>query len=61
VAAPTYTQAELVIECRKIYWQNMDPSHFLDPSIARMYREKDYHRIYYCEILAVEGTDPYRK
>jgi len=60
VAAPVYDQAELAIECRKIYWQNMDPSHFLDPAIARNYREKDYHRIYYGEILAVQGTEQYR-
>ena len=59
-AAPCYDQAQLVIECRKIYWQNMDPEHFLDPAIARIYHEKDYHRIYYGEILAVQGTDQYR-
>jgi flavin reductase (DIM6/NTAB) family NADH-FMN oxidoreductase RutF len=60
VAAPAYNEAGLVIECRKIYWQNVDPGHFLDPAIARNYPQKDYHRIYYGEILAVQGTDPYR-
>ncbi len=59
VAAPSYAEADLVIECRKMYWQNMDPSHFLDPAIARIYQEKDYHRIYYGEILAVQGTSRY--
>ncbi len=61
VAAPAYAEAEVVLECRKMYWQNMDPSHFLDSTIARMYAEKDYHRIYYGEILAVQGTEQYSK
>ncbi len=55
IAAPVYAQAQLAIECRKIYWQDIEPSHFLDPTIDRNYHEKDYHRIYYGEILAVQG------
>jgi flavin reductase (DIM6/NTAB) family NADH-FMN oxidoreductase RutF len=61
VAAPAYTEAGLVIECRKIYWQDLDPAHFLDPAIARNYPHKDYHRIYYGEILAVQGTEQYHQ
>ncbi len=59
VAAPSYAEAELVIECRKIYWQDLLPEHFLDPEIAKNYPEKDYHRIYYGEILAVQGSERY--
>lgn len=59
VSAPAFAEAELVIECRKMYWQDLDPTHFLLPDIARNYPEKDYHRIYYGEILAVHGTDQY--
>ena len=47
------------IECRKIYWQDFDPGHFLNPAIDRNYPQKDYHRIYYGEILAVQGTQQY--
>jgi flavin reductase (DIM6/NTAB) family NADH-FMN oxidoreductase RutF len=60
VAAPVYAEASLVIECRKIYWQDLDPAHFLNPEIGRNYPMKDYHRIYYGEILAVQGTDQYQ-
>jgi flavin reductase (DIM6/NTAB) family NADH-FMN oxidoreductase RutF len=60
VAAPAYAEASLVIECRKIYWQDLEPANFLDPAIKRNYPMKDYHRIYYGEILAVQGTDQYR-
>lgn len=58
-AAPAFVEAELVIACRKMYWQDIDPAHFLDPQIDRNYPEKDYHRIYFGEILAVEGTQRY--
>ncbi len=59
ISAPAYAEASLVIECRKIYWQDLDPSHFLDPAIDRNYPRKDYHRAYYGEILAVHGTQAY--
>lgn len=52
-AAPVYAEAALTVECRKMYWQDMDPSHFLDTGIQRNYPENDYHRIYFGEILAV--------
>jgi flavin reductase (DIM6/NTAB) family NADH-FMN oxidoreductase RutF len=59
VAAPAFAEAELVIECRKIYWEDIDPTHFLDPRIDDNYPRKDYHRIYFGEILAVFGGPSY--
>jgi len=53
VSAPSFKQAELVIECKKIYWQDFDQSHFLDPRTERLYPHHDYHRIYYGEILYI--------
>jgi len=53
VAAPSYAEAELVLECRKIYWQDLDPTHFLDPEIERNYPQKDYHRVYFGEIVVI--------
>lgn len=60
VAAPSFQEAELVVECRTMYWQDLDPSHFLDSSIESNYPKKDYHRAYFGEILAVRGIDAYR-
>jgi len=57
VDSPAFAEAELVVECRKIYWDDFEPTRFLDPAVEQEYPEKDYHRIYYGEILAVEG-DP---
>ncbi|MDP2791178.1 MAG: flavin reductase [Rectinemataceae bacterium] len=59
VSSPGYEEAELIIECRKMYWQDIDPAHFLDPSIAGNYASKDYHRAYFGEIVAISGIDTY--
>lgn len=59
VAAPAFAEAELVVECRKIYWQDMQPENFLDPAIEGLYSGRDYHRIYFGEIVAVAGTEKF--
>ncbi|RPI34528.1 MAG: flavin reductase family protein [Chloroflexota bacterium] len=56
VAAPCFVEAELVIECRKIYWSDFDPTHFIDQKIDRNYPTQDYHRNYFGEILAISGA-----
>ncbi len=60
VAAPSYAEAELVLECRKTYWQDLEPAHFLIPEIDQNYPEKDYHRIYYGEVVAIFGAEHYQ-
>jgi len=59
VAAPGFAEAGLILECRKIYWADLDPTHFLDPSIEKNYPQHDYHRIYFGEILVVLGETSY--
>jgi flavin reductase (DIM6/NTAB) family NADH-FMN oxidoreductase RutF len=61
VDAPSFEEATLVIECRKLYWQDIDPARFLDPAIEKNYPSKDYHRSYFGEILAVQGVDAFRR
>ena len=58
VAAPAFAEAELVLECRKLYWQDLDPSHFLDPKIDLLYNQ-DYHRMFFGEVVAISGTEKY--
>jgi flavin reductase (DIM6/NTAB) family NADH-FMN oxidoreductase RutF len=60
VASPGFDEAELIVECRKMYADDFDPSRFLDPSIQANYPNKDYHRMYFGEIVAVSGTSAYR-
>ena len=52
VAAPAYNEASLILECRKIYCQDMDPRGFIDKTIQDNYAANDYHRIYFGEILS---------
>lgn len=60
VAAPAFKEAEIVIECKKMYADDLNPAHFLDRSIHKNYPDYDYHCIYYGEILAVTGIDKYQ-
>lgn len=60
VAAPAFAEAELVLECRKIYRDRFDPAGFLEPKIESFYPQKDYHTVYFGEIVAVRGEAKYR-
>ncbi|KWT92663.1 flavin reductase [Candidatus Magnetominusculus xianensis] len=46
-----FKEARLVFLCRKIYYQDIDPGHFIDPSIESNYQLNDYHRMYLGEII----------
>lgn len=52
-AAPYFEEAELVLICRKLYAQDMDPALFLDERIEDNYHGTDYHRMYIGEIEKV--------
>ncbi len=45
-----FAEAELILVCRKIYFQDLDPKNFLEPFIGEAYPEKGYHRMYVGEI-----------
>jgi len=47
-----YEQADLMIECRKMYFSDLDPANFIHPSIKENYPKNDYHRMYIGEILS---------
>ncbi len=53
----SFTQARLVIECKKIYYQDINPEHFLDAAIEKCYPKKDYHRMYIGEVLRILVRD----
>jgi len=61
IAAPSFAEASLVLECRKIYWDDFHPEQFLDPRIDKNYPLKDYHRIYFGEILSLFGDDNFKE
>ena len=45
-----YNEAKIVILCKKIYYQDLEPKNFIDKSIHKNYPQKDYHRMYVGEI-----------
>jgi flavin reductase (DIM6/NTAB) family NADH-FMN oxidoreductase RutF len=45
-----FDEARMVLLCRKVYSQDIDPERFVDQSIKNLYPQKDYHRMYVGEI-----------
>lgn len=60
VSSPTFSEAELSVECEKIYFQDYTPEHFLAPFIHKQYDGGDYHRLYYGKILQIKGISKYQ-
>jgi flavin reductase (DIM6/NTAB) family NADH-FMN oxidoreductase RutF len=46
-----FQQARLVMECRKIYYADINPNHFLDHTLSGVYPDNDFHRMYMGEII----------
>ncbi|MCC8023360.1 MAG: flavin reductase [Clostridiales bacterium] len=51
--APYFEEAKLVVLCRKLAAQNLDPASFLDSAVEKCYPEQDYHRMFVGEITGV--------
>ncbi len=47
-----YEQSKLMLECRKLYFSDIDPGHFLVQGISSNYPKQDYHRMYIGEITS---------
>lgn len=60
IAAPGFAEAELILECKKVYFDDLTPSNAA-PSVEEFYHGQDYHRVYIGEILAVYGTSKYQR
>lgn len=47
----TFEEANLVLVCKKLYFDDLEPKQFLDSEIEKNYAAKDYHRMYILEIV----------
>ena len=47
----SFEEAEITLICKKIYYQDIDPANFTDKDLDRNYPNKDYHRMYFGEIV----------
>ena len=59
VSSPCFAEANLILECKKNYWDDFKSENFLDPKTDKNYPKKDYHRIYFGEILAIWGVESF--
>ncbi|MCE1252266.1 MAG: flavin reductase [Anaerolineae bacterium] len=59
VGAPAFAEAELIIKCRKVYYQDLNPDHFLADYVKESYPAGDIHRVYYGEIVGIEAPEPF--
>ncbi|HLO91774.1 MAG TPA: flavin reductase [Lentimicrobium sp.] len=48
-----FNEARIVIVCRKVYQEDIQPEHFLASFILKHYPSMDYHRMYIGEIMSV--------
>jgi flavin reductase (DIM6/NTAB) family NADH-FMN oxidoreductase RutF len=48
-----FEQARMVFECRKLYFNDINPKNFADKKLVKLYPLKDYHRMYVGEIVNV--------
>jgi flavin reductase (DIM6/NTAB) family NADH-FMN oxidoreductase RutF len=46
-----FNEASMVIECKKIYFQDIKPENFISRQIQTNYPKKDYHRMYIGEVI----------
>ena len=53
IKSPSFEEASLIFECKKMYKDHLKVDGFLDPSIDKNYPQKDYHSVYFGEIVAV--------
>lgn len=50
---PYFEEANIVLICKKLYNQNLEPSCFLDKKLESFYPQKDYHKMFIGEIEKV--------
>ncbi len=61
IQSPIFEEAILAIECKKTYWQDFNPDHFLAPEIHSKYPLHDYHRMYFGEIVIINVSEAFSK
>lgn len=62
INAPTFEQAELTIECKKVYSDSLKGKNFLDKTILEScYKERDFHTLFFGEVINIKGVDRYKK
>ncbi|QEN07991.1 flavin reductase family protein [Oceanispirochaeta crateris] len=61
VGSPSFEEAELILECKTMYRDRIKPENFYDDSLEMNYPLKDYHVVYFGEILRATGVSKYQR
>ena len=54
---PYVREARLVLQCRKLYADDLRAASFLDPALLSHYEKGGFHRFYVCEIEQILRAD----
>jgi len=46
-----FKEAEIIMVCKKLYYQDVNPDQFIEKDLDKNYPNKDYHRMYFGEII----------
>ena len=49
--APYFEEAELVLVCKKLYVQDLDPQGVLDERVSKFYQGEGWHRVYVGQVV----------
>lgn len=60
IPAPAFAEADLILECKKLFADDLDPRKCLDDSLHGHCPAKDYHRVHFGEILSVRGVETFQ-
>lgn len=47
----SFKEADTILVCKKIYYHDINPANFIDKDLDKNYPNKDYHRMYFGEII----------
>ena len=47
----SFKEANIIMVCKKLYYHDVAPEKFVDGKLDNFYPEKDYHRMYFGEIV----------
>lgn len=56
VTSPVLRESVLSLECRMLYRDNLHPEQFVVPSLEGHYARRDYHGLFFGEVIAATGT-----
>lgn len=59
VSSPVFAEAEITIECQKMYANDLNPDLIPADIKKKHYANGDFHRIYYGEIVSTSAIDAY--